>query len=450
MRNKIYKLVLLLSIFGFSGCISSSEKLESDIAATSPNAWVDIFWIPSLPRVTKSSSHVAQAIFEMPTVARSMVAAQAAQSRVSIAKSAKKLTVNASSSTGLNSETNDGSHGAFLLTVSAQKLLEDNGQADRSILLSELVAEAAILEAQIDIDRTLQKILDAYTSQNTASKVDGIIDKYIGMFNERENLVKTAVKVGVLSNSDYLELQSLKNETLSEQAQALLRFKSAQSFLKTSLKTYLDAASGELAATYSFLELPPLLFEKAYTKDILDLKYAQIKTEIEIEEILKKYVVNWQTSVSSPRSRGAGSTLFAGVTIGMPLNDGGKAASKTTALLKELDVIVLEIDALKQKTILANERLSNFLDYYQKQNFLLLQRKKISEERIVELELKIKAGRSDISVLAKQFLTSARTEIALEQLNYERSSEALAAVAVTGQTCELLDICDAIIAGVAK
>jgi len=192
------------------------------------------------------------------------------------------------------------------------------------------------------------------------------------------------------------------------------------------------------------------LFEKAYTKDILDLKYAQIKTEIEIEEILKKYVVNWQTSVSSPRSRGAGSTLFAGVTIGMPLNDGGKAASKTTALLKELDVIVLEIDALKQKTILANERLSNFLDYYQKQNFLLLERKKISEERIVELELKIKAGRSDISVLAKQFLTSARTEIALEQLNYERSSEALAAVAVTGQTCELLDICDAIIAGVAK
>ena len=134
----------------------------------------------------------------------------------------------------------------------------------------------------------------------------------------------------------------------------------------------------------------------------------------------------------------------------MPLKDGGKAAAKIEALLKELDVIVLETDTLKQKTILANERLSNFLDYYHKQNSLLLERKKISEERIVELELKIKAGRSDISVLAKQFLTNARTEIALEQLNYERSSEILAAVAVTGQTCELLDICDAIIAGIAK
>tara|TARA_B100000768_G_scaffold132205_1_gene122828 strand:+ start:807 stop:1916 length:1110 start_codon:yes stop_codon:yes gene_type:complete len=369
---------------------------------------------------------------------------------VSIAKAAKKLTVNASNSTGLNSETNDGSQGAFLITVSAQKLLEDNGQADRSILLSELIAESAILEAQIDVDQTLQKILDAYTSQNTASKVDGIIDHYVGMFNEYENRVKAAVKVGVLSNSDYLELQSLKNETLSEQAQALLRFKSAQSFLKTSLKTHLGASDAELAAKYSLLELPPLLFEKAYAKEMLDLKSVQIKTEIEIEETLKKPVVNWQTSVSSPKSRGAGSTLFTGVTIGMPLKDGGKAAAKIEALLKELDVIVLETDTLKQKTILANERLSNFLDYYHKQNSLLLERKKISEERIEELELKIKAGRSDISVLAKQFLTNARTEIALEQLNYERSSEILAAVAVTGQTCELLDICDAIIARIAK
>ncbi len=449
MSNNLYKLVSLLFTLVFSGCISSSEKLEIDIATT--NASLDKTLAPtSLPTVTKSSSYIAQAIFEMPSVSRSIVAAQAAKSRVSIAKAAKKLTVNASNSTGLNSETNDGSQGAFLITVSAQKLLEDNGQADRSILLSELIAESAILEAQIDVDQTLQKILDAYTSQNTASKVDGIIDHYVGMFNEYENRVKAAVKVGVLSNSDYLELQSLKNETLSEQAQALLRFKSAQSFLKTSLKTHLGASDAELAAKYSLLELPPLLFEKAYAKEMLDLKSVQIKTEIEIEETLKKPVVNWQTSVSSPKSRGAGSTLFTGVTIGMPLKDGGKAAAKIEALLKELDVIVLETDTLKQKTILANERLSNFLDYYHKQNSLLLERKKISEERIEELELKIKAGRSDISVLAKQFLTNARTEIALEQLNYERSSEILAAVAVTGQTCELLDICDAIIARIAK
>ena len=120
------------------------------------------------------------------------------------------------------------------------------------------------------------------------------------------------------------------------------------------------------------------------------------------------------------------------------------------SLLKELDVVVLEINTLKQRTILAEQRLDDFLNYYQKQHSLLLERKKISQERIEELELKIKAGRSDISVLAKQFLTNARTEIALEQLNYERSSEILAAVAVTGQTCQLLGVCDAIITGIAK
>ena len=43
----------------------------------------------------------------------------------------------------------------------------------------------------------------------------------------------------------------------------------------------------ELAAKYSLLELPSLLFEKAYTKKILDLKSVQIKTKIKIEKTLK-------------------------------------------------------------------------------------------------------------------------------------------------------------------
>ena len=456
MNNKIYKLIVSLFIFGFPGCTLISEKLEIDIGAmnVSTDKILASISVPedlsTLLISPQNLSPITQAIFEIPNVSRSIMAAQAARLRVEIAKSAKGLNVTATNSTGLNVPLKEGSQGAFVLSVTAQKLLEDNGRTDRSILLSELAADTAVLEAQLDIDQTLQKILDAYNSQKTASKVDGIIDHYVGMFNERESLVKKAVEVGVLSNSDYLELKSLKNETLSEQAQALLRFKTSDSFIKTSLGTHQEAAISEIAAKYPLIDLVPLSIKKSYKKQILDLKSTQIQTEIETEKNSKKAIVNWQTSLSTPKSRGAGSTLFTGVSLSLPLEDGGKAASRIVSLLKELDVVFLEINTLKQKAILAEQRLDNFLKYYQKQRSLLLERKKISEERIEELELKIKAGRSDISVLAKQFLTNARTEIALEQLNYERSSEILAAVAVTGQTCQLLGVCDAIIAGIAK
>ena len=456
MNNKIYKLILSLFIFVFPACTLISEKLKIDLVGTNVSADKILasssvpFVSSVLPILTKNSPHIVQAIFEIPNVSRSVMAAQAALLRVEIAKSAKGLTVTASNSTGLNVPLKENSQGAFVLSVTAQKILEDNGRTDRSILLSELTADIAILEVQRDIDQTLQKILDAYNSQKTASKVDGIIDRYVGIFNEHESLVKKAVAVGRLSNSDYLELKLLKNETLSEQAQALLRFKTSESFIKTSLGTHLEAAGSELAAKYPLIDLAPLSIKIFYKKQILDLKSKKIRTEIETEKNANKAIVNWQTSLSAPKSRGAGSTLFTGVSLSLPLEDGGKAASRTVSLLKELDFVVLEIYTLKQRAILAEQRLDNFLNYYQKQHLLLLERKKMSWERIEELELKFKAGRSDISVLAKQYLTNARIEIALEQLNYERSSEILAAVAVTGQTCQLLGVCDAIITGTAK
>ena len=49
-----------------------------------------------------------------------------------------------------------------------------------------------------------------------------------------------------------------------------------------------------------------------------------------------------------------------------------------------------------------------------KQSSLLNERMRISKDRIDELELKLKAGRVDVSVLAKEILTLARAEIAIE------------------------------------
>jgi hypothetical protein len=68
---------------------------------------------------------------------------------------------------------------------------------------------------------------------------------------------------------------------------------------------------------------------------------------------------------------------------------------------------------------------------------------RISKDRIDELELKLKAGRVDVSVLAKEILTLARAEIAIERLKHEYVTQRLSALAATGQSCQAVNLCDA-------
>jgi len=391
-----------------------------------------------------NSSALVQAIASKPAVSKALSSAEATKERVAVTRTQKEMTVSASGSSGFETDTDNGSEGVLIVGVTAQKLLSDGGKTDRAIYLSELLAETARLESKIAFDQALQQILDAYTAQSTALEVDRIINYYVALFNEREDLVQTAVEAGVLSNSDYLELQSLKNEILSEQAQSVFKSNTSESFLRTSLGSNYDAAMAELAKSYRVTSGSKLSTKNSNQVTLIGLKTSQIQTEIELQKLSKTLTTNWQSTVSSPKSRGAGSTLFAGITIGLPIKDGGRSAAKITALQKELEVTALEVSTYEQEVSLAQQGLDYFFAYYEQQKVLLNERKRIAEDRVVELELKLKSGRSDVSALAKEFLALARTEIAIERLSFDRKTKTLSALGVTGQTCELVRLCDAI------
>ena len=403
------------------------------------------------PLVLKTnSSALVQAIVSNPAVSRALTSAAVAKERVAISQTQKKMTMSASGSSGFEADTDDGSEGVLIVSVTAQKLLSDNGKTDRAIYLSELLAETARLESQIAFDQALQQILDAYITENTALEVDRIITYYVALFNEREDLVQTAVDAGVLSNSDYLELQSLKNEILSEQAQSVFQSNTSASFLRTSLGSNYDAAVAELVKRYTPTSGSKLSTKNSNQVTLLELKTSKVQTEIELQKLSKTLTTNWQSTVSSPKSRGAGSTLFAGITMNFPIKDGGRSVATITALQKELEVNALEVATYEQEVALAQQGLDNFFAYYEKQNALLSERKRIADDRIVELELKLKTGRADVSALAKEFLSLARTEIAIERLDFDRKTKTLSALSVTGQTCELVRLCNAIGTGNSK
>ena len=429
---------IFLACFALVGCISNNNPTVEPFQPSSVLTY-------NKPLALKTnSSALVQAIVSNPAVSRALTSAAVAKERVAISQTQKEITVSASGSSGFETDTDDGSEGVLIVGVTAQKLLSDNGKTDRSIYLSELLAETAKLESQIAFDQALQQILDAYIARSTALEVDRIITYYVTLFNERENLVQTAVDAGVLSNSDYLELQSLKNEILSEQAQAVFQSNTSASFLRTSLGSNYDAAVAELVNRYTATSGSKLSTENSNQITLLGLEKSQIQTEIELQKLSNTLTTNWQSTVSSPKSRGAGSTLFAGITMSLPINDGGRSLATIAALQKEFEVNALEVSTYEQEVTLAQQGLDNFFVYYEDQKILLNERKRIAEDRIVELELKLKTGRADVSALAKEFLALARTEIAIERLDFDRKSQTLSALSVTGQTCELVRLCDAI------
>ena len=441
---KIKTSFIFLASFALVGCIGNNNPKVEPFQKSSALTY-------DKPIALKTnSSALVQAIVSKPSVSRALSSATVTKERVAITRSQKEMTVSAIGSSGFETDTDDGSEGVFIVGVTAQKLLSDNGKTDRVIYLSELLAETAKLESQIAFDQALQQILDAYITQSTALEVDRIINYYVALFNEREDLVQTAVDAGVLSNSNYLELQSLKNEILSEQAQSVFQSNTSASFLRTSLGSNYDAAVAELVKRYTPTSGSKLSTKNSNQVTLLELKNSQIQTEIELQKLSKTLTTNWQSTVSSPKSRGAGSTLFAGINMNFPIKDGGRSVATITALQKELEVNALEVATYEQEVTLAQQGLDNFFAYYEKQKVLLNERKRIAEDRTVELELKLKSGRADVSALAKEFLALARTEIAIERLDFYRKTKTLSALSVTGQTCELVRLCNAIGTGNSK
>ena len=278
--NKIFLYLYFNSLlklgFGLLACFALIGCMDTNNPKVEPSQPIPVLTYNNPVPLKANSSALVQAIVSKPAVARALSSIEATKERVAVTRTQKEMTVRASGSSGFET----GSEGVLIVGVTAQKLLSDGGKTDRAIYLSELLAETAKLESQIAFDQALQQILNAYITQSTALEVDRIINYYVALFNERENLVQTAVDAGVLSNSDYLELQSLKNEILSEQAQSVFQSNTSASFLRTSLGSNYEAAIAELSKRFRVTSGSKLSTKNSNQVTLLGLKTSQIQTEI--------------------------------------------------------------------------------------------------------------------------------------------------------------------------
>ena len=455
-----HALLLLLISFSVPGCMTKNDIFG--VKLFEKTSLVDLLTSEKLPVAVpeakllpvKSTSSLVQAVMEAPSSARTIAAAGVAGAQVLVTQTQKSSKIDITGATGLNADPWPLSGNSLLpaasASISAQQLLSDNGQTERSILLSQLAAKTALLQVEVAIEASLRALIEASYIKSSSEDTIKIIDHYLDLYNAREELVLSAVAAGVLSKSDELELRSLRNNTLSDRTNAVLAVSKADSFLKSTLKLYYQDAMSELATLDDIEILPKFLLEESPDKKLLDLKTEQLNLEINIQRNKNKPSSNLRTSLSSPTSRGANTTLYGGVTIGFPVADGGESAAQIESLSKELDVTELDRQVLVQEVDLSEKNWAEFLKYYLLQKVLIKERIEISGQSLEELELRLKAGRSDISRLAREILSKAQAEIELVQLEARYLSERVNAQSSSGQTCRLLSLCDTITASLPK
>ena len=447
-------LLLLVMSFSLPACMTAHDVFGVNtfkkisfpsllMSKSSPVLNQEIKLAPS-----NSVSALIQAVIEAPSAARSLATAQAAYAQVLVTKTQKSSKIDITGATGLNADPWPLSGNSILpaasASITARQLLSDNGQTDRSISLSLLGADAALLEVEVAVDQTLKALVDANDLKVASEKTITIIDYYLNLYNAREELVMAAVEAGVLSKSDELELRSLRNDTLSDRTNAVLAVNTADAFLKTTLKLHYQAAMSDLVVIHDIGSSPVFSLKNSPKKKLIDIKSERLKLEIEIQRSRNKPTTNWRTSLSSPTSRGASTNLYGGVIIAFPVADGGDAAAQIEALSRELEVTKFDQQALTQEIALAEKNWTEFLKYYFLQNELLKERVEISEQSLEELELKLSAGRADVSRLAREILSKAKAEIALVQLKARYLREKVNAESTTGQTCSLFSLCSKI------
>ena len=195
-----------------------------------------------------------------------------------------------------------------------------------------------------------------------------------------------------------------------------------------------------MKATYR----PTFRWKALQVRNYLILDLRNLALEIEIQKSRNKPTSSWQTSLSSPQSRGSNTTLYGGVTIGFPVADGGEAAAQIEALTQELEVTELDRRVLSEEAVLAKRTGQTFSSIIYCRKSCSRTASKYLEQSLEELELRLKAGRADVSKLAREILSKANAEIALVQLESRYLAEKVTAQSSTDQTCSLFSLCDAI------
>ena len=379
---------------------------------------------------------------QTPSVKSAVSVLESSKSEVNILETLKTSRVEVSGSSGVYLDSNSDNELGLTVNTAWTKLLFDGGKIDareKSVLLK---VESAALDIVNSFDVILQELSDATLDLKKSNEINMILDKYLAMYEKKKALIQLAFESNVIPESSYLELKILEKD--------IRRVKLEQSLLTSQAlnkvnEVFPPEASSLEKDFYNRFVIPKFLEfneQLSLTERKLIIAKQELLTAIELEKLQSKQQGTLRGDVSGPSRNNGSVSAFFGLSVSLPVYDGGEAEANIAKLQYELKSVEHQIEIHRQQFVTIEASWINFLEYYASAASLLEDKLKISLSRLDNLEKLVKSGRSQVEALAKEILSIARVEISIVDLNFQYKQRLLDVVKAKGKVCMVLQACD--------
>ena len=427
---RFHSKLIAVSIVGFTvfGCALSTQT--ADFNETKTTTIQPVFPVANNELERQILSNPLLASARKTTEAKSLVLLEL--------DAANALQVSVTGNAGVADGGNDGSKPVATASATASKLIGDGGKLDAQIEVAMIAVDQARVEYALAGNEFIGGILNGLVAYDSARETIAIIDKNLRAYSARKPQIDAAAQQGVLTNSDVLEIRAVKSQIETQRLEARLAMKTS----KSQLDSQLTAKSLEIQAQ-RFARTKALDPKAAphFNAKAIRLGAASLGAQANRADLAKKADISAVARVTLPASDETGVDVFAGVTLTWTIADGGASAATARRLQLESEAALLARENSLQVADLAGKNLVTGRQIASKRRALLRDRVALSKSRMQELETLLRAGRADVSSIARELLAGAEAEVELAYLSAEIAQQRVATFSAKGATCALIQTC---------
>ena len=391
------------------------------------------------PYFKSSRNAFEQQILAQPQLAAARKTTQARALAIVELDAARAVQLGVSGNAGFTDDS-DPSGPAPLVSVSATatKLLSDGGRLDAQKQVAEIAIAQARLEYALQGNQFIGQVLDALVTRNTARATIAVIDKNLAAYAQRAPQINAAATQGVLTNSDLIEIRSVKSKIESQRLEARLAQRTAQSQLAQLLT---PAARKTLQTRFSRATGRNPKGAPNFQAEALRLGGVSLAAQAEAAALRTTSDVSAITRLTMPATDSANAGVFVGLSWSWSVLDGGASDATARRLQLERESADLARKDVIQGGDLAAQGLAIAQATAGERRALLRDRIALSKSRLQELETLLRAGRADVASIARELLAGAEAEVQLATLSAEVAQQQIDAFSARGATCALVDMC---------
>jgi len=431
----------LLAGVSLAGLVACTDTAANDLFVP------DLKPVPTLA-VVPTGNALEAALMAHPALTASRASLEAARARIREAESGLLPQIDVGVDAGWSSADirQPQATGAPVTTASValRQLLQDGGQTRANIQRSEVELVQAELDFALRGDQLIEELIAAWIARDAANRSLRVIARHIGDFERRRPQIDAASAGGMLTNAEMIEIDAVLNQIETQRLEARISAEHAEATLAAILGA--GAVSGPSGRTLATLlaqsggkepaKAPP------FRRLAIDAGVARIEALQLGAQAAARPSASLQAQLGAPLYKPTAVRGFIGLNVSWNAYDGGATQAQVRAFAAERLAAINSVEALDREIAASDVQYQTLRKGAARRRGLLDERQKLSRQRIEELERLLVAGRSDVGSLAKEIIAGAEAELGIIALDADLRGAQLAAFALRGGACALIEACN--------